>query len=76
MDMYVRTMSRTNKDGSVVEYVQLAHNSRHPDKGYSKADVIYSFGRRDQLDIEAIQRLVKSLCREKTRRSTGSRCVG
>lgn len=61
--MYVRTISRTNKDGSVVEYVQLAHNSRHPDKGYSKADVIYSFGRRDQLDIEAIQRLVKSLCR-------------
>ena len=61
--MYIRTISRTNKDGSVVQYVQLAHNSRHPDKGYSKAEVIYSFGRRDTLDIEAIKRLVKSLSR-------------
>jgi len=61
--MYVRTIKRKNKDGSVVEYVQLAHNSRHPEKGYAKAEVIYSFGRRDQLDVEAIRRLVNSLCR-------------
>jgi transposase len=61
--MYVRTIKRNNKDGSVVEYVQLAHNSRHPEKGYSRAEVIYSFGRRDQLDEEAIKRLVNSLCR-------------
>jgi transposase len=61
--MYVRTISRTNKDGSKVEYIQLAHNVRHPEKGYSKAEVIYSFGRKDQLDIEAIKRLVNSLCR-------------
>ena len=61
--MYVRTIKRQNKDGSVVEYVQLAHNTRHPEKGYAKAEVIYSFGRREQLDIEAIKRLVNSLCR-------------
>jgi len=61
--MYVRTIKRQNKDGSVVEYVQLAHNTRHPEKGYAKAEVIYSFGRRDQLDVEAIKRLVHSLCR-------------
>jgi transposase len=61
--MYVRTIKRKNKDGSVVEYVQLAHNTRHPEKGYSRAEVIYSFGRRDQLDVEAIKRLVSSLCR-------------
>lgn len=61
--MYVRTISRKNKDGSVVEYVQLAHNVRHPEKGYSQAEVVYSFGRRDQLDVAAIKRLVKSLCR-------------
>jgi hypothetical protein len=61
--MYVRTIKRQNKDGSVVEYVQLAHNSRHPEKGYSRAEVIYSFGRRDQLDIEALKRLVGSLSR-------------
>ncbi len=61
--MYVRTIKRQNKDGSVVEYVQLAHNIRHPEKGYAKAELIYSFGRREQLDVEAIKRLVNSLCR-------------
>ncbi|MCP4346483.1 MAG: IS1634 family transposase [Desulfobacterales bacterium] len=61
--MYVRTNKRKNKDGSVVEYIQLAHNKRHPKKGYSQVEVIYTFGRRDQLDTEAIKRLVKSLCR-------------
>jgi len=59
--MYVRTIKRKNKDGSEVEYVQLAHNVRHPEKGYPKAEVVYSFGRRDQLDIEALQRLVNSI---------------
>jgi len=63
MGMYVRTIKRNNKDGSVVEYIQLAHNTRHPEKGYSRAEVIYSFGRRDQIDVEAIKRLVRSLCR-------------
>ena len=63
MGMYVRTIKRKNKDGSVVEYIQLAHNTRHPEKGYSRAEVIYSFGRREQLDVEAIKRLVRSLCR-------------
>ena len=61
--MYVRTIKRKNKDGSVVEYVQLAHNVRHPEKGYAKAEVVYSFGRRDQLDVAALKRLVNSLCR-------------
>ena len=32
MGMYVRTIKRKNKDGSVVEYVQLAHNTRDPEK--------------------------------------------
>lgn len=63
MGMYVRTIKRKNKDGSVVEYVQLAHNIRHPEKGYSQADVVYSFGRRDQLDVAALKRLVGSLSR-------------
>lgn len=61
--MYVRTIKRKNKDGSEVEYVQLAHNSRHPEKGYARADVIHSFGRRDQLDMAAIKRLIGSLSR-------------
>ena len=61
--MYIRTIKRKNKDGSVVEYVQLAHNVRHPDKKYPKAEVIYSFGRREQLDVEALKRLVNSISR-------------
>ena len=61
--MYIRTIKRQNKDGSIVEYVQLAHNVRHPEKGYPKAEVLYSFGRREQLDIEALQRLVSSISR-------------
>ena len=61
--MYVRTIKRKNKDGSVVEYVQLAHNEWNHEKGFAQAKVVYSFGRRDQLDLEAIRRLVKSLCR-------------
>lgn len=63
MGMYVRTIKRKNKDGSEVEYVQLAHNTRHPEKGYSRAEVVYSFGRRDQLDEAALKRLVGSLSR-------------
>ena len=61
--MYVRTISRKNKDGSVVEYVQLAHNYRDPEKGHARAHVVYSFGRKDELDVAAIKRLVRSLCR-------------
>jgi len=63
MGMYVRTIKRKNKDGSEVEYIQLAHNSRHPEKGYTRAEVIHSFGRRDQLDVPALKRLVTSLSR-------------
>ena len=61
--MYVRTIKRKNKDGSEVEYVQLAHNTRHPEKGYSRAEVIHSFGRRDHLDVDALKRLISSLSR-------------
>lgn len=61
--MYVRTIKRKNKDGSTVEYIQLAHNVWNKEKGFAQAQVIYSFGRRENLDINAIKRLVNSLCR-------------
>ena len=53
--MYIRTIKRKNKDGSVVEYVQLAHNVRHSGKKYPQAELVYSFGRREQMDIDALQ---------------------
>src|ERR1019366_6133933 len=31
--MYLRETRRTNKDGSVARYLQLAHNERHPGTG-------------------------------------------
>jgi transposase len=61
--MYVRTIKRNNKDGSSVEYVQLAHNVWNKAKGFAQAQVIYSFGRRENLDIDAIKRLINSLFR-------------
>jgi transposase len=60
--MYVRTMSRKNKNGSTTTYVQLAHNVRD-EAGVPKAQVLYTFGRLDSLDIEAIKRLIGSLSR-------------
>src|SRR5512134_823461 len=61
--MYVRTIQRRNKDGSVVRYLQLAHNVRPAPGTQPVAKVIHSFGREDQLDRAALQRLVRSLSR-------------
>src|SRR3712207_4838180 len=61
--MYLRTTQRRNKDGSVVRYLALAENARHPEKGYVEAKVVHSFGRADQLDRAALERLVASIQR-------------
>ena len=61
--MYLRTTQRRNKDGSVVRYYALAENVRHPEKGYVEAKVVHSFGRADQLDRAALERLVTSIQR-------------
>jgi transposase len=61
--MYLRTTQRRNKDASVVRYLALAENRRHPDKGHVEARVIHSFGREDQLDRAALERLVRSIRR-------------
>lgn len=58
--MYVRTISRKNKNGTVTTYVQLAHNIRDPESGFARAQVLYTFGR---ADIEALRRLVWRICR-------------
>jgi hypothetical protein len=59
--MYVKTTSRTNKDGTPVRYLHLAHNQWDPAAGRSVPRVLYSFGREDALDRAAIRRLVASL---------------
>ena len=60
--MYVKTSVRKTKSGEV-RYLQLAHNQWDAAKGRSAPRVIYGFGREDQLDKEAVRRLVASLSR-------------
>ena len=61
--MYLRETRRTNRDGSVVAYLQLAHNERHPETGNSVAKVIHNFGRAEHVDRDALSRLVSSISR-------------
>lgn len=61
--MYLRVTKRKRKDGSAVEYVQLAHNYRDPKTGFAKPEVLHTFGRKDELDLDALRRLVRSICR-------------
>ena len=61
--MYLRESRRRNKDGSTVSYLQLAHNERHPVTGSPVAKVIHNFGHADQVDREALRRLVSSISR-------------
>jgi Transposase DDE domain len=61
--VYVRTTSRTAKDGTVVRYLQLAHNEWDAAAGRSKPRILFSFGREDQLDRAAVERLIGALGR-------------
>lgn len=61
--MYIRTTKRKNKDGSVVEYYQLAHNERHPETRVPTQQIIHNFGRADQVDREALTRLCRSIAK-------------
>lgn len=61
--MYLRTTRRKNRDGSVVEYYQLAHNVRHADTGQPVAEIIHNFGRSDELDRDDLVRLCRSIAR-------------
>jgi hypothetical protein len=61
--MYVRATTRKNKDGSAVRYLQLAHNEWDAATGTSRPQVLHSFGREDQLDRAAVERLVTALSR-------------
>jgi len=57
--MYIRTATRRNKNGTVARYVQLAHNVWDPKAKRSGPRIIYNFGREEQVDKEALRRLVQ-----------------
>ena len=59
--MYLRRTQRVRKDGSSVGYVQLAHNSRVG--GVTRAEVLVNLGREDELDLEGLRRLARSISR-------------
>jgi len=61
--MYLRTTPRRNTDGSVVRYLQLAHNTWDPAAKRSRVQVLYNFGREDANNRAALQRLVASVSR-------------
>jgi hypothetical protein len=61
--MYLRTTRRRNRDGSVVEYYQLAETRWDPEKRQPSAHIIHNFGRADALDREALRRLARSISR-------------
>jgi hypothetical protein len=61
--MYLRTTSQTRKDGTVVRYLQLAHNVWNAEKGRAEATVLYNFGREDPQSRDTLERLVRSIGR-------------
>src|SRR5450759_3887654 len=61
--MYLRTTRRRNGAGSDVRYLSLAHNEWDHAAGRSKVRILFNFGREDELDPEAIRRLIGSLSR-------------
>jgi transposase len=60
--VYVKTTKRDNKSGTV-RYLHLAHSEWDPIKGRATPRVLFTFGREDELDRDAIKRLVASLSR-------------
>ena len=61
--MYLRETKRRNADGSAVSYLALAQNERDPVTGVPRARIVHRFGRADQVDREALARLVRSISR-------------
>src|SRR5205823_11521010 len=59
--MYLRRTQRRRKDGSVVGYVQLAHNRRVG--GVTRAEVVLNLGREDELAVDGRRRLARSSTR-------------
>jgi Transposase DDE domain len=61
--MFLREVRRRNKNGTQVSYLQLVHNQWDAAAQASRTKILYSFGRTDQVDLAAIQRLIASLSR-------------
>lgn len=61
--MYLRITERRNRDGSTVAYYALAESVWNAAAKRPEARVVHNFGRADQVDRAALQRLVNSINR-------------
>jgi len=61
--MYIRITTRKNKNGTTAQYVQLAHNEWMPEAKRANAKVLLNLGRREDVDIPSLERLVSSIQR-------------
>ena len=61
--MYLRTTRQRRQHGPDAVYYQLAEHDDHKDRRRSETRVIYTFGRADQVDPEALRRLAQSILR-------------
>ncbi len=59
--MYIRTVRRKNKDGSIVEYMQLAHNVWNKQTHHGVPKVIHSLGRKENINPASLKRLISSI---------------
>ena len=55
--MYLRITERQNRDGSTVAYYALAESVWNTDAKRPEARVVHNFGRADQVERAALQRL-------------------
>ena len=61
--MYLREVISQRKHGPDAVYLQLVHGQRDPQTGKVCTRIVHSFGRKDELDLGAIRRLVDQLLR-------------
>ncbi len=61
--MYIRTTQRKNRDGSVVRYLQLAESVWDAERQRSQTRIVYNLGREEDLDVQAMRRLARSVLR-------------
>ena len=61
--MYLREVTSPRKHGPDAIYLQLVEGVRNPKTGKVETRILHSFGRKDQLDLGRVRRLVNHLLR-------------
>lgn len=61
--MYLREVTSPRKHGPDAVYLQLVEGVRNPKTGKVETRILHSFGRKDQLDLGRVRRLVNQLLR-------------